>query len=223
MANKKISELGTASTPLSGTELLEGVQGGTNVKMTTQDVADLAAGGGAVTSVNGQTGAVVLTAANVDALPDTYTPPDADASTKGIAKLFTAAGSGTDGAMNQSVATQLSKIIPMACSDETTPLATGTGKIKIRLPWAGTLIALRASLSTAQTSGSILTIDVNKNGTTVLSTKLTIDNTELTSTTAATPPVISVSSFADDDQLSVDIDQIGDATAKGLKITAYFS
>lgn len=32
-------------------------------------------GGGAVESVNGQTGAVTLTASDVSALPDTYTPP----------------------------------------------------------------------------------------------------------------------------------------------------
>jgi hypothetical protein len=35
---------------------------------------DVASGGGAVDSVNGQTGAVVLSAASVDALPDTYEP-----------------------------------------------------------------------------------------------------------------------------------------------------
>lgn len=34
-------------------------------------------GGGAVESVNGQTGAVTLTASDVSALPDTYTPPAA--------------------------------------------------------------------------------------------------------------------------------------------------
>src|SRR5690606_15938433 len=33
------------------------------------------AGGGAVASVNGQTGEVELTAADVNALPDSYTPP----------------------------------------------------------------------------------------------------------------------------------------------------
>lgn len=32
-------------------------------------------GGGAVESVNGQTGAVTLDASDVGALPDTYTPP----------------------------------------------------------------------------------------------------------------------------------------------------
>lgn len=41
MADKKISQLSAASTPLSGSELVELVQGGNNVKATAQDVADL--------------------------------------------------------------------------------------------------------------------------------------------------------------------------------------
>jgi hypothetical protein len=46
MADKKITQLSGASTPLAGTELVELVQGGTNVKATAQDIADLAGGGG---------------------------------------------------------------------------------------------------------------------------------------------------------------------------------
>jgi len=49
--------------------------------------------------------------------------------------------------------------------------------------------------------------------------KVTIDNTEKTSTTAATPAVISDTSIADDAEITIDIDQIGNGTAKGLKVT----
>lgn len=108
--------------------------------------------------------------------------------------------------------------IGIACSDETTALTTGTAKVTFRMPYAMTLTGVRATLSTAQASGSIFTVDINESGTTILSTKLTIDNTEKTSTTAATPPVISDSSLADDAEMTVDIDQIGDGTAKGLKV-----
>ena len=87
------------------------------------------------------------------------------------------------------------------------------------MPYAFTLTAVRASLTTAQTSGSIFTVDINDSGTTILSTKLTIDNTEKTSTTAATAPVISDTALADDAEITIDIDQVGDGTAKGLKIT----
>ncbi|MCY1359746.1 hypothetical protein D9M69_463360 [compost metagenome] len=86
------------------------------------------------------------------------------------------------------------------------------------MPYAFTLSEVRASLTTAQTSGAILTVDINEGGTSILSTKLTIDNTERTSTTAATPPVISDASLADDAEVTIDIDQVGDGTAKGLKV-----
>jgi hypothetical protein len=109
--------------------------------------------------------------------------------------------------------------IQLAASDESTALTTGTAKVTFRMPHAMTLTGVRASLGTAQTSGSIFTVDINEGGTTILSTKLTIDNGEKTSTTAATPAVISDASLADDAEITVDIDQIGDGTAKGLKIT----
>lgn len=107
----------------------------------------------------------------------------------------------------------------VACSDETTAITAAADKVKLRAPHAMTVTAVRASLSTAQTGGSIFTVDIHKNGTTILSTKITIDNGEKTSVTAVTPPVISVASVADDDELTFDVDQVGDGTAKGLKIT----
>ena len=109
--------------------------------------------------------------------------------------------------------------IQVAASDETTALTTGTAKVTFRMPYAMTLTAVRASLSTAQASGSIFTVDVNQGGSSIISTKITIDNTEKTSTTAATPPVISTSALTDDSEITIDIDQIGDGTAKGLKVT----
>lgn len=108
--------------------------------------------------------------------------------------------------------------IGIACSDETTALTTGTAKATFRMPYAFTLTAVRASLTTAQASGSIFTVDINEAGTTILSTKLTIDNTEKTSTTAATAAVISDSSLADDAEITIDIDQIGTSGATGLKV-----
>lgn len=108
--------------------------------------------------------------------------------------------------------------IPIACSDEVTALTAGAAKVTFRMPHAMTLTAVRASLTTAQTSGSIFTVDINAGGTSILSTKLTIDNTEKTSKTAATPAVISNAALADDAEITIDIDQIGDGTAKGLKV-----
>lgn len=109
--------------------------------------------------------------------------------------------------------------IQLAASDETTALTTGTAKVTFRMPYAMTLTEARASLTTAQASGLKFIADINQNGSSIFSTTISIDNTEKTSVTAVTPPVISTSSLIDDAEMTIDIDQIGDGTAKGLKIT----
>lgn len=110
------------------------------------------------------------------------------------------------------------KVIGLAASDETTAITGGTAKLTFRMPYAMTVTEVRASLNTAQTSGSVVTIDINENGTSILSTKLTIDNTEKTSTTATTAAVVSDTSLADDAEITIDIPQIGDGTGEGLKV-----
>lgn len=106
----------------------------------------------------------------------------------------------------------------IAASDETTALTASTDKVTFRMPYAFFVTDVRCSLSTTQSSGSILTVDIHDSGTTILSTKLTIDNGEETSVTAATPAVISDRNLANDAEITVDIDQVGDGTAKGLKV-----
>lgn len=109
--------------------------------------------------------------------------------------------------------------VQIAVSDETTSLTTGTAKVTFRMPFAMTLTAVRASVATAPTGTSII-VDINQNGSTILSTKLSIDATEKTSTTAATPPVISDTTLDDDAEITIDIDQIGSTGAgAGLKVT----
>jgi hypothetical protein len=108
------------------------------------------------------------------------------------------------------------EVIGIAVSDEETALTTGTAKVTFRMPFAMTLTAVRASLSTASTSG-LPTFDINEGGTTILSTKLTIDANEKTSTTAATAAVISDTGLADDAEITIDIDVAGTG-AKGAKV-----
>lgn len=118
-----------------------------------------------------------------------------------------------------SVAKLRTQSIQIACSDETTALTAGTAKVTFRMPYAFTLTGVRASVTTAPT-GSVLTVDINEGGTTILSTKLTIDATEKTSTTAATAVVISDTSLADDAEITIDIDGVGSTIAgAGLKVT----
>lgn len=106
----------------------------------------------------------------------------------------------------------------VACSDEDTPIVAGTALITFRMPRGVTLTAVRAHLKTPAASGTF-TVDINEGGTTILSTKITIDATEETSVTAATPPVISDANLADDAKITVDVDDDADGTATGLKIT----
>jgi hypothetical protein len=112
--------------------------------------------------------------------------------------------------------------IGVACSDETTAITSGTGKVTFRMPHAMTLTGVRASVTTAPT-GAAIVIDINEDtgggATTVLSTKLSIDATEKTSTTAATAAVISDSALADDSEITIDFDQVGSTIAgTGVKI-----
>lgn len=87
-----------------------------------------------------------------------------------------------------------------------------------RMPYGFELSEVRASVSTAPT-GSGITVDINANGTSILSTALTIDATEKTSTTAATPVVISTTTLAADDEITIDIDAIGSTVAgQGLMV-----
>jgi hypothetical protein len=113
--------------------------------------------------------------------------------------------------------------LAIAASDETTNLTVGTAKIILycpqtfyvtssNLPWA--------SLSTVQSAGSLLAVNIKTNGATIFSTTLTFDNSEATTLTAATPCVLTTSptTFTRGNSIQVDVDTVGTAGAKGLKI-----
>ena len=90
--------------------------------------------------------------------------------------------------------TQNPQAVMVASSDETTVLTAGTGV-------------------------SLVTVDINESGTSILSTKITIDASEKTSDTATTPPVVSDTSLTNDSEITIDLDQIDtDNVATGLKV-----
>ena len=107
----------------------------------------------------------------------------------------------------------------IACSDESSHLTTGPAKVTFRAPYAFTLTGVRASVNTAPT-GSTLVVDINEAGTSVLlSTKLSIDVSEKTSTTAASAPGALSRAIADDAEITIDIVQgIAGQMGKGLKV-----
>jgi len=116
-----------------------------------------------------------------------------------------------------------SRALEVACSDETTALTTGTAKITFRMPFAMTLNAgeagVRASLTGAGSTSGTTTIDINEGGSTILSTKCTIDNGDLTSVGASSAVVVSDVNLEDNSSITVDIDAVtGGANETGLKI-----
>lgn len=149
--------------------------------------------------------AAIVSSAPLPGSPTTTTQSAADNSTKVATTAYA----------DNAVAKQ-AEVLIIAVSDETTVITTGTAKVTFRMPFAMTVTAVRASVNTVSSSG-LPTVDINESGTTILSTKLTIDASEFTSTTAATPAVISDASLADDAEITIDIDVAGTG-AKGLKV-----
>jgi len=117
-----------------------------------------------------------------------------------------------------------SRALEVACSDESTAITTGTAKITFRMPFAMTLSAgetgIRASLTGAGSTSGTTTVDVNQNGSTLMSsTKITIDDGDLTSVGAATAPVLTTTALTDNASITVDVDAVsGGADETGLKI-----
>jgi len=108
----------------------------------------------------------------------------------------------------------------IAASDETTAITAAADKVTFRMPYAFTLTSVRASLTTAGTTSGVTTIDIHESGTTILSTKITIDYDETTSVSAAAQPVISDAALASDAEMTIDVDGIsGGGTEAGLKVT----
>jgi hypothetical protein len=147
-------------------------------------------------------------------------PTAADEAPSGLAAAA-AVGVSTDYAREDHQHQRDADVIVVPVGDESTALTTGTGEIKFRMPFAATLLAVRAAVNTAPT-GSTLIVDINEAGVSVLGTKLSIDASELTSTTAASAATITDSSLADDAEISIDIDQIGSTVAgAGLKVSLF--
>lgn len=106
----------------------------------------------------------------------------------------------------------------IACSDETTTIAAGSNVARFIAPRAFELTEVIGSLNTASSSG-LVQVNLTRNGVSVFTTQLTIDQGETTSLTAATPAVLTspAISVAKGDLFGVSI--VDDGTnAAGLKL-----
>ena len=106
----------------------------------------------------------------------------------------------------------------LACSDETTALTTGQ-KAEFQMPYAFTVTDVMMTLTTAGTGGTLVTVDIENAGTSILSTLLTTDASEKTSRTASTSAVIGSPSLGNNAVITIDVDAIGSTVAgAGLKV-----
>jgi hypothetical protein len=112
-------------------------------------------------------------------------------------------------------------------TDETTAPTTGVKYTTEPAPYDMSIEDAIAGLTTAGTGAALFTIDVLKENsvnadafTTIFSTLVTIDASEFTSTTAATAPVISVSTWEKGRRLQLSIDTLDtDTLGRGAKIS----
>lgn len=106
-----------------------------------------------------------------------------------------------------------------------TAVATGTTLATWVAPFAGTIVQddsnpdyFAAYTTTAGTTGT-MTVDIHLNGTTIMATnKISIETTEADSTTAATQPDLTTTSFSAGDVFTVDVDAIHTTAAEGLLV-----
>jgi len=112
-------------------------------------------------------------------------------------------------------------------TDETTAPTTGVKYTTEPAPYDMKIEDVIAGLTTAGTGAALFTFDILKEDTapntntftTIFSTKPTIDASEFTSTTAATPPVLSVTTWEKGRRLQLKIDTLDtDGLARGAKI-----
>jgi hypothetical protein len=90
-------------------------------------------------------------------------------------------------------------------------LSAGAGKARVRMPVAGRIVGVTASVLSAP-AGSSAIFDVNKNGTSIYGTQANRP-TIAAGAVSATAGAASVLSFAAGDVITVDVDQIGSGTA----------
>lgn len=112
--------------------------------------------------------------------------------------------------------------ISLALGDESTVLAAASSSVPVvafHMPYGFVLTDVKVGCTVAPTGAALLTVDVHEAGTTVLSTKVTVDASEKTSGTAATAPVVSDSALAVDSLIEIFVDQIDtDNVAAGVKV-----
>jgi|GEM_PF-4042759 len=105
-----------------------------------------------------------------------------------------------------------SELIAMAFTAPDGDLAVGDDVDNFHMPYDFYVTSVIGGVVTAPT-GSAITLDITDDTTTIFSTLLTIDATEKTSATAATPAVISAPTIAANSIIGINVDVVGSTIA----------
>ena len=195
---------------------------GDNVDLSSSDGATLAVSGanlaggvdnGTVTvTVNG----LVYTAvdgAKSDNTEFSVDTGDNDCATDLADSITNDTRTGTDEASVDQIAAAIGPVVTITA----VPFGTIGDGVGLASSDGGTLAVSGANL---ENGGDAFTVDIQSGGVSILSTLLTIDPNEKTSTTATTPAVISAPTIPDDNEITIDISTIGSTIpGKQLKVT----
>ena len=145
--------------------------------------------------------------------------PTATTSATGVVELATNGETGANVVVqgnDSRLGAAVTETFAIACSNLTDAITVGDTKGFFRPRHALTVVSVRAYVLNAPT-GSAIEIDINEDGVSLLSTALTIDSSEVDSTTAATPAVVADFNIAAGASVTVDFVQVG-ATSGGVGV-----
>ncbi len=108
-------------------------------------------------------------------------------------------------------------VVPL--STEAGPISAPAVLFSMRVPYNFTVESFRLSVNSAQSSGNKLRVNIKRNGVSIFSTQITLDNGEATTVTAAVPYVLvpGGDAWVDNDRIDFELTQVGSGDATGLK------
>jgi hypothetical protein len=175
---------------------------------------------------------VLWTARNVNDIVDAILAEHSQSgahTTDAINEKTEDAGVTVDGVLIKDGKVATTKAVSIQITDASTDITKGDGKAILNIPTLidGYVLKRVAASVTTAPAGAAIIIQINNvtDNVDILSTRLTIDEDEKTSATAATPAVIDTShdDVATDDVIRIDVDQVGSTTAgAGLVVRLEF-
>lgn len=112
-----------------------------------------------------------------------------------------------------------SETLIIAASDETTDLIVINSAVQWNMPYDGSILGIKANVNIAPTDADLV-LDILKNGVSILSSPLVIDDGDTSSNISVSPAIIVSPNFVSDDRFNLEIVQIGSTDAgAGLKLT----